>query len=120
MAGGWDNQAASRPNVYQVLNWTSTGLVQTSKFAIATQQIRVMSQIAGWGTINQTTSDSILATSAGGVGMLITGLSTGFPGAATALSGSPYPEYFTVTPGQIFCFASTSTSTASLTVTEMA
>ena len=120
MAGGFDKQASSRCNVYQVLQWTTTGLVQTAKFGSGTQHVRLMSQIGGWGTFNQTTSDNTVASSAGGVGFFVTGVSTGTPGAATVASGSPYPEYFAVTPGQIFCFASTSTSTGALSVTEMA
>lgn len=118
MAGGFDKQAASRPVKYQVLQYNSA-TVFTTKFGPATQQIRVMSQIGGWGTVNDTTADGTIASSAGGVGMIVTGISTGVPAAATAVSGSPYPEYFAVTPGQIFTFSSTSTSTGACTVTEM-
>ena len=119
MASGWDKQAASRPVTYQVLQYNSA-TVFTTKFGKATQQIRVMSQVGGWGTINDTTADSVVATSAGGVGMIITGLTTGYPAAVTTVGGSPYPEYFAVTPGQVFVFSSTSTSTGACTVTEMA
>ena len=121
MAGGYDKQAASRPITYQVLQYNSA-TVFTNKFGPATQQIRVMSQIGGWGTVNDTTAGSgtgTVASSAGGIGMIITGLTTGYPGAATALGGSPYPEYFAVTPGQVFIFSSTSTSTGACSVTEM-
>ena len=119
MASGFDKQAASRPVIYQVLQYNSAS-VGSTKFKAGTQQIRVMSQIGGWGTINDTTNDSVIATSAGGVGMFITGISTGTPGAATVATGSPYPEYFTVTPGQLFFFSSTSTSTGAVSITEMA
>lgn len=118
MAGGFDKQAASRPVKYQVLQYNSA-TVFTTKFGPATQQIRVFSQIGGWGTVNDTTADATIATSAGGVGMLVTGATTGYPAAATVAGGSPYPEYFSVTPGQIFTFSSTSTSTGACTVTEM-
>ena len=120
MAGGFDKQAASRPVTYQVLQFTGTaaGGVASSKFGVATQQIRVMSQLSGWGTINQTTSDTIIA--AGGVGFIVTGLSTGYPAAVTTVSGSPYPEYCTVTPGQLFVFNSTTTSSGAISITEMA
>ena len=119
MAGGFDKQASSRPLRYQVLQYNSA-TVSTTKFGASTQQIRVMSQIGGWGTVNDTTADLTIATSAGGIGMIVTGLTTGYPAAVTTVAGSPYPEYFSVTPGQIFTFSSTSTSTGACSVTEMA
>lgn len=119
MGAGIGKQSASRPIKYQVLNYNSASVGSTA-FSASVQHIRVMSQIGGWGTINQTTNDTVIATTAGGVGMIITGVSTGTPGAATVASGSPYPEYFAVTPGQMFFFSSTSTSTGAVTVTEMA
>ncbi len=119
MASGFDKQAASRPNIYQVLQYNSATAI-SAKFSPGTQHIRVMAQVGGWGTINNTTSETVIASSAGGVGMIITGLTTGYPAGATAVAGSPYPEYFAVTPGQIFIFSSTSTSTGAITVTEMA
>ena len=119
MANAFDKQGASRPHIYQVIQYNSAS-IGTTKFGAGTQQIRVMRQLGGWGTINDTTNDSVIATSAGGVGMFITGISTGTPAAATAATGSPYPEYFAVTPGQIFFFSSTSTSTGAISITEMA
>lgn len=123
MAGGFDKQAASRPigpAGYQVLQYNSATTF-SAKFQSATQQIRIMSQIGGWGSIVDTTvgSSATVVTSAGGIGMIITGLTTGYPAAATVVGGSPYPEYFAVTPGQIFMFTSTSTSTGAVSVTEM-
>jgi len=119
MSAAFGKQSASRPIKYQVLNYNSA-TTWTTKFGNSIQHIRVMSQLGGWGTINDSTADSVIATSAGGVGMFITGISTGTPGAATIATGSPYPEYFAVTPGQIFVFSSTSTSTGACTITEMA
>ena len=119
MASAFDKQGASRPHIYQVIQYNSAS-AGTTKFGAGTQQIRVMSQVGGWGTINDTTNDSVIATSAGGVGMFITGISTGYPAAVTAVTGSPYPEYFAVTPGQIFFFSSTTTSTGAISITEMA
>ncbi len=119
MAGGFDKQSSSRPITYQVMQNAQGAFASSSKFGPSTQQIRVMTQMGGWATINQTTSETVIASSGGGVGMIITGLSTGYPAAVTTVAGSPYPEYFTVTPGQIFCFASTSTSSGALTITEM-
>ena len=112
-------QPSSRPVKYQVLEYNSA-TVWTTKFGSNINQIRVLSQLGGWGTINDTTADGVIATTAGGVGMIITGVSTGFPAAATAVSGIPLPEFFTVQPGQIFTFASTSTSTGAISITEVA
>lgn len=119
MATGFDKQAASRPTRYQVLQYAAA-TVFTTKFGPSCQHIRIMSQIGGWGTINDTTADLTVASSAGGIGMFITGISTGTPAAVTTVTGSPYPEYFSVTPGQIFVFSSTSTSSGACSVTEMA
>ena len=80
----------------------------------------MLSQIGGWGTVNDTTADLTIVTSAGGVGMVITGITTGFPAAVTTVAGMSVPEYFAVSPGQIFMFSSTSTSTGACSVTEMA
>lgn len=118
MASAFSKQSGSRPHTYQVIQYNSA-TVFTTKFGNSTQQIRVMAQIGGWGTVNDTTADSVIATSGGGVGMIITGLTTGYPAAVTTVAGSPYPEYFSVTPGQIFTFSSTSTSTGAISVTEM-
>lgn len=112
-------QPSSRPITYQVLEYNSA-TVWTTKFGSNINQIRVMSQLGGWCTINDTTADSVIATSAGGVGMIVTGVSTGVPAAATAVSGSPRYEYFSVNPGQIMVFASTSTSTGAVSITECA
>ena len=112
-------QPSSRPVKYQVVQYNSA-TAWTTKFGPNVNQIRVLSQLSGWATINDTTADSVIATSAGGVGMIVTGVSTGVPAAATAVSGTPLPEYFSVTPGQILVFASTSTSTGAISITECA
>jgi len=105
MANFQFKQSSSKPVRYQVLQYNSATCFSSS-FATGVQQIRVMSQLAGWGTINQSTADSIIASSAGGVGFVV----------PAATSGG---EYFTVQPGQIFVFSSTSTSTGACSVTEM-
>lgn len=113
MAIGWDKQPASRPITYQNLAYTggaspSTGVV-SAKFGVATQQIRVISTLAGWMSIDQSTtagSGTVGSTAIPGVGMQIP---------ASTVGG----EYFTVTPGQVFNFASTSTSSGNISITEM-
>lgn len=120
MAVAFMKQPGSHPSGgsrYQVLQYNSA-TVFTTKFGPNTQQIRIVSQIGGWGTVNDTTADATIATSAGGVGMIITGLST-FGSVGTLGSGWGPAEYFSVVPGQIFTFSSTSTSTGACSVTEM-
>ena len=115
MAYGYDKQPASRPNIYRVLQCNAATVISTF-FAAGTNQIRVASQINGWGSIDQTTS-SVGVSSAGGTGMLITG---GTTSANPTVYTQVGVEYFIVTPGQYFSFASTSTSTGAISVTEMA
>lgn len=114
MSGGWDKQPASRVNTYQNVTWlTTTGpaagpIVCSSPFGKSTQQIRVISTIAGWISIDQSTS-STLVTSANipATGMFVP---------ASTVGG----EYFTVTPGQLMTFASTGVTTGVISITEMA
>ena len=112
---GFPKQSGSRTNVFQVLNCNSATVISTF-FKPSTQQIRVCSQINGWGSIDQSTS-SVGVSSAGGTGMLITGGTTSANPVVYTQVGPA--EYFTVTPGQFFSFASTSTSTGAISVTEM-
>lgn len=114
MSIGWDKQPSSRVNVAQNITWLTTAgpnpgpIVCTSKFSNGTQQIRVISQIAGWVSIDQSTS-STLVTSANipATGMFVP---------ASTVGG----EYFAVTPGQLLTFCSTGTTTGVISVTEMA
>ena len=112
-------QSSSRVVKPQVIQYNSA-TIWTTKFSSNVNQIRVVSQLGGWGTINDTTADPTVVSSAGGIGMIITGVSTGYPAAATVAAGLTAVEYFTVNPGQIFMFSSTSTSTGAVSVTEMA
>jgi|SRR5690349_13539245 hypothetical protein len=104
MADFLSKQHASYPVRYQKVSYNSaTGFSTT--FGVGVNHIRVASQLSGWATINQSTSDSIIASSAGGVGIFIAANQAG--------------EYFTVRPGQFLTFASSSTSTGDVSVTEM-
>ncbi len=115
MAYGWDKQPSSRPNFNQVLQCNAATVISTF-FKAGTVQIRVASQLNGWGSIDQSTA-SVTVTSAGGAGMLITG-------GTTSANSSVYTgvgvEYFTCTAGQFFSFSTTSTSTGAVSITEMA
>lgn len=104
MADFLSKQHASYPTKYQKVSYNAaTGFSTT--FMTGTNHVRVVTQLAVWATVNQTTSDSVIASSAGGVGMFIAANQAG--------------EYFTVRPGQFMTFASSSTSTGDLSVTEM-
>ena len=109
MGAGFDKQPASRPYVYQNITAPAAGaIVCTNKFGSSTQHIRILSTLAGWVSIDQSTS-ATLVTSANipGTGMFIP---------ASTVGG----EYFTVTPGQLLTFCSTSGTSGYVCVTEMA
>ena len=116
MSGGFDKQPASRPVAFQNIFYVggatpSTGIV-SNKFGIATQQVRVISSLAGWGSIGDSTAPSTAQAVVG---------STNIPGTGMIIPASTVGgEYFTVTPGQIFAFASTSTASGAVSITEMA
>ena len=118
MGSGFDKQPASRPITYQNFVYTGgtspTTTVYSAKFGPSTQQIRVISSLAGWCSIDQSTvaaSTSVLSATVG---------STNIPGTGMQIPASVTGgEYFIVTPGQLFTFASTSTSSGNISVTEM-
>jgi hypothetical protein len=108
MSNYWGKQPSSRLLKAQNINWAGTGTSFSTSFLPQTNQIRVISQVAGYISIVPTTADGTIATTAQ-VGTFIP--------VNTAAA-----EYFTVTPGMLFSFASTTTSTlpvAAVNVTEM-
>ena len=110
--GYFNKQPASRPVVYQ--NLTLAGppvLMCTAKFSNGTQQIRVLSSIPGWMSIDQTTSAT---------GITSASVVTTAPGGLFLPAATFTGEYFAVTPGQLLTFCSTGTSSGNLSVTEMA
>ena len=113
MGAGFDKQPASRPNVYQnmfnVGGASPSTTIYSAKFAVATQQIRVISSLAGWASIDQTTSVTAVSSTTLG------STTGGFFIPAATFTG----EYFTVTPGQLLTFASTGTTTGIVSITEM-
>jgi hypothetical protein len=48
----YDKQRASRLNKQQSLTWTGSGMLVSTNFANETFQIRVSSQLAGWGWVD--------------------------------------------------------------------
>jgi hypothetical protein len=88
---------SSRLNKQQSLTWTGTGTLVSTNFGSETFQIRVASQLAGWVWVDNL---GTVPTTAAGNGAW-------FPN--TTLS-----EVFTVSPGQIFAFSSTTTSSGQI------
>src|SRR5262245_50268457 len=99
MSTNWRGQPASRLDRSIVTNITSgTASQTTTPVGSQTYQIRVTSTLPIWAVVGSTT--------------------------ATANSGALIPanksEYFITTPGQVFSFISTSTSSGYVSMTEMA
>lgn len=99
----FEKQHSSRPIKYQVLAYTGSASVPSTNFSSETFQIRVVSDIAGWFVIGDGTGVSATAQS----------------GSAKINAGTD-EEFWTVTPGQMCAFNSTSTSSGCVSVTEMA
>jgi hypothetical protein len=106
---GFPKASASRPNVYQNITAPAAGsIVCSNPFGTGTQQIRVISTLAGWASVDHSTSATI-ATSANipGSGMYIP---------VSVSDGC----YLVVTPGQLLTFCSTAGSSGYISITEMA
>jgi hypothetical protein len=101
----WDKQPASRVIKTQTLAYTGSGTVVSTNFTSQTYQIRVSTQVTGYGEIDN-------------LGTVITTAtrdSIGFD----IYTGQP-PEYLCVTPGELFAFSSTSTSSGTINIAECA
>ncbi len=103
----WTKQPASRPIIYQVLSYGGNATsVPSTNFSAQTYQIRVDSEVQGWLVIGAgSTSGTTLSCTAQSSSM--------------KLSASTRGEYFTVSPGMMCAFNSTSTSTGMVSITEM-
>jgi hypothetical protein len=99
----FEKQHSSRIIKSQVLGWTGTGTVISTNFSSETFQIRVNSQVGGYFAVDNL---GTLPTTAGATG--------------TLLSANVEPEFVTVTPGMLFSFSSTSTSSGTVGVSELA
>jgi hypothetical protein len=97
-----ERQHSSRQNITQVLAYLGGGAtVASTNFGIATQQVRIVSEVQGWLSIGASTTVTV-----------------GSQGSKIAANVDA--EFWTCTPGQIAAFNSTSTSTGFVSVTEMA
>jgi hypothetical protein len=96
-------QSASYLGRSQLLNWTGSGTIVSTNFGPETFHVRILSQVAGFITIDS--SGATAPTSAGGGALIAANTATG--------------DYFKCRPGQIVQFSSSSTSSGSLTVSEL-
>jgi hypothetical protein len=87
----------------QVVAWTGTGTAVSTNFTNQTFQVRVATPVNGWMAIDNL---GTVPTTAGSAG--------------TWIAANVVGETFTCTPGEIFSFASTSTSSGSVSLTELA
>jgi hypothetical protein len=96
-------QPASRINRATNLSWVGTGTVVSTNFGPATWQVRVISPVAGYIAIDNL---GTVPTTAGATGTFI---------AANVANG----DTFACTPGEVLSFSSSSTSSASVNLTEL-
>ena len=95
---GWDKQTSSRLG-RSIVSALTSATAFTTNFADQVRQVRVTSTLPIWATVGSTA-------------------------VVTANSSAVYlpasvPEYFTVSPGQVLNYLSTSTSSGYVTVSEM-
>ena len=93
---------SSRLGRAQAIAWTGTGTVASTNFSGQTYQVRVATPVNGWIAIDN----------------LGTVLTTG-GGAGTWIAANVAGETYTCTPGELFSFSSTSTSSGSISLTEL-
>jgi hypothetical protein len=102
MSHSFAKQPSSRIIKQQNFAWTGTGTLVSTPFASATQQVRVFSQVGGQFALDNL---GTVPTTLGGTGTLI---------------APNVFEYVTATPGMLFSFSSTPTSSGSVNLTEVA
>jgi hypothetical protein len=99
----YGKQLSSRPIKINELDWTGSGTLATTPLGSQTYQVRVFSDVRGYLSFGSTTA------------------TTTSRDTATVEIGANNPaEYFTTTPGQTLAWSSSSTSSGSILITEMA
>ena len=101
MSNYFGKQPSSRPLRYQNLSYAGSASVPSTNFSAETFQIRVFADVAGYLVIGDGTSVSATAQS------------------SSLKVGTTFPDFFTVTPGQMCAYISTSTSSGNISITEM-
>ena len=99
----FSKQPSSRPIKLQELDYTGSGTQVTTTLTAQTYQVRVFSDVRGYLSFGSTTITTSSRT-----------------GAKVEVAASQEGEYFTTTPGQVISFSSTSTSSGSVLISEMA
>jgi hypothetical protein len=95
-------QPSSRVIKGQELDYTGSGTLTTTNLSAQTYQVRINSDVRGYVVFGSTSPTT-------------TSRDTSFAEIFPNLIG----EYFTVTPGQLISFSSTSTSSGSVLISEM-
>ena len=103
MSTYYGKQAASRIIVGQPLTWTGSGQIVSSRFSAQTYQVRLISQINGWVSIQDSTST-----------LFSTSTLLGSPAATFIAANTASGDYFACNPGQVLVLTSTTTSSGVL------
>ena len=107
MANYWGKQPSSKPNVYQALAYAGGGTsVPSTNFGPQTYQVRVVSEVQGWIVfgVGSTSGTNLSCTAQSG---------------SAKINANTDEEFWTVQPGMMCAFNSTSTSTGMISITEM-
>jgi hypothetical protein len=108
MSNFWGKAPSSKPNIYQVLSYGGNATsVPSTNFGPQTYQVRVISEVQGWIVFG--------VGSTGGTTLSCTAQS-----GSAKINANADEEYWTVQPGMMCAFNSTSTSSGMVSITEMA
>ena len=102
MANYWGKQPSSRVIKGQELDWTGSGTLVTTNLSAQTLQCRVATDVRGYLSFAST---SISSSSRGG--------------SFAEIMPNVQSEYFTVAPGSVLAWSSSSTSSGSVLISEM-
>ena len=103
MSNYWGKQRSSLPIRINELDWTGSGTLATTSMGSETFQVRVISDVRGYlafGSTSPTSSSRDTATA--------------------EILPNVAAEYFTVRPGMVLAWSSSSTSSGSILITECA
>jgi hypothetical protein len=103
MSNYWSKAPSSRPIKLQELDWTGSGTLATTNLTSQTYQVRVFSDVRDYLSFSSTSISS-------------SSRDTGTVEIGPNLVG----EYFACTPNMVLAWSSSSTSSGSVLITEMA
>lgn len=102
MSNYWGKQRSSRPVRLQELDWTGSGTLVTTNLSPQTFQVRIASDVRGYCAFGSTSPTS----------------SNRDTSSVEIFANTA--EYFTSRPGELISFSSSSTSSGSVLITEVA